>query len=46
MAKPEAKQHSKQVINLVVSGASNRWEHFVRQVDFNAPTELNNRKKQ
>ena len=40
MAKIEAKQHSKQDINL---GASNRWQHVVCQVDFNAATELNNR---
>ena len=40
MAKTEAKQHSKQDINL---GASNRWQHVLCQVDFNAATELNNR---
>ena len=40
MAKIEAKQHSKQDINL---GASNRWQHVLCQVDFNAATELNNR---
>ena len=37
MAKTEAKQHSKQDINL---GASNRWQHVLCQVDFNAATEL------
>ena len=36
MAKTEAKQHSKQDINL---GASNRWQHVLCQVDFNAATE-------
>ena len=40
MAKTEAKQHSKEDINL---GASNRWQHVLCQVDFNAATELNNR---
>ena len=43
MAKTEAKQHSKQVINCVVSNASNRCQHIVCQVDFNAASELNNR---
>ena len=38
MTKTEAKQHSKQVINL---GASNRWQYVVCQVDFNGATELN-----
>ena len=39
MAKTEAKQHSKQDISL---GASNRWQHVLCQVDFNAATELKN----
>ena len=43
MAKTEATQRSKQDVNLVVSGESNRWQHFIYQVDFNAATELNNR---
>ena len=42
MAKTEAKQHSKQDINL---GASNRWQHVLCQVDFNAATELKVKKK-